>query len=481
MSPLRGMKDLPVTGVDDGVPSQQHPQGGQGSTLGLGLALGAPSTEIHDGTTPASMDTTSVTSENEDKITGLSLSPPTFMHQIHMNRSGSDPNKNSFHPAVGSGWKVYNDPAGGLEEVGEVYELYHHPHHPTGRRYHQVQAQGHVRTRSAGTPLTSSPKTSGSGSYQTNSTSSSNSVLSEYLSLLYTAFPLNLIGFVADPVGYLTEKGVGCPFDVGQSGRGWEGVWKEGEVGRLISVSFHLDRGEIRSGAVADPWEISTGQPYMRSFLFNPALLTGTPRSELEAIQTKFGKTEPAEFVGLAGSLLAVHPAQGMVETSPKREEEEPRPKLPPRSMTELTDPTSGSTSIASVSMSNSPTSRTVRHRRSSELALPVTGANNPLMAMSMAGRSGVNAYAPAHPIAIRQVGGLGSLGAGNEGEAERLRKQVEGLTLELEHQKKLAGMYLQRASSGSQGKSCWGTTADTCWFTRRQPALSVGRLGSIR
>jgi hypothetical protein len=59
-----------------------------------------------------------------------------------------------------------------------------------------------------------------------------------------------------------------------------------------------------------------------------------------------------------------------------------------------------------------------------------------------------VNAYAPvpAHPIAIRPTGGLGvGLGAGNEGETERLRKQVEVLTLDLAHQKKLAGMYLQR------------------------------------
>ena len=178
----------------------------------------------------------------------------------------------------------------------------------------------------------------------------------------------------------------------------------------------------------------------MKSFMFNPALLTGTAKTELEAVQNKFGKTDADELVGLAGSLLAIIPAQGLVETGPEHLEQ--RPQLPPRSMTEMTDLTSGSTSVAPGSPTNR-SIRAVRHRRSSELALPVTGTN-PLMAMSIAGRSGVNAYATAHPIAIRQTGGLG-IGSSNEGETERLRKQVEVLTLELGHLKKLAGMYLQR------------------------------------
>jgi hypothetical protein len=85
----------------------------------------------------------------------------------------------------------------------------------------------------------------------------------------------------------------------------------------------------------------------------------------------------------------------------------------------------------------------------------------NPLMAMSAAGSrttgvtggdiggggTEVNAYAlTAQPIAIRPS--AGGLGAGNERELARLRRELEASTLELMHQKKLAGMYLQREYS---------------------------------
>ena len=193
----------------------------------------------------------------------------------------------------------------------------------------------------------------------------------------------------------------------------------------------------------------------MRSFLFNPAFLSGSAKAELEGLQTKYSKIEGDEIVGLAGSLSAVVPPHNLSESTgifggggigtstmmtPSRGS---RPNLPARSMTSTTDMTDSS------SFSGTPSSAVARRRRSSELALPVTAASNPLMAMSTrTAAGGVNAYAvaAAHPIAIRSGGvGMGMMGGASEVELERLRRRVEELTLELNHQKRLAGMYLQR------------------------------------
>jgi hypothetical protein len=192
----------------------------------------------------------------------------------------------------------------------------------------------------------------------------------------------------------------------------------------------------------------------MRSFLFNPAFLSGSAKAELEGLQAKYSKIEGDEIVGLAGSLSAVVPPHSLGESTglfgggpagttmmtPARGS---RPNLPPRSMTGTTDMTDSS------SFSGTPSAALARRRRSSELALPVTAASNPLMAMSSrTAAGGVNAYAvaAAHPIAIRSSGvGMGMMGGASEIELERLRRRVEELSLELNHQKRLAGMYLQR------------------------------------
>ena len=232
LSPLRGMKDLPLG--DE--PGQDNGASGLGLGFGLGAAGGngngnaSGNQAKSDVMTARSMDTVSATSENEDKIMGLSLSPPTFMH--HMNRS--DPYKNVLQPAPGSGWKVYHDPTTGMhgsDEAQEIFELYHHHHHQQQQHHSSRQHhQGHSRTQSAGNPTFVSATGPGISSGQ----AYASSILSEYLSLLYTAFPLNLVQFVGDPAGYLGDKAFGCPFSVG----GWKDVWKQGEMARLISVSL---------------------------------------------------------------------------------------------------------------------------------------------------------------------------------------------------------------------------------------------------
>lgn len=256
LSPLRGMKGLPI--VDD--ETSAHPARGQESVLGLGLGSGSGITgdgagnssthndndnENHkpknDGMmTGRSIDTVSAMSENsnEDKLMGLSLSPPSFMG-MHHHHSHHPMNRSSLQPAPGVGWKPYHDPVGGLfgvDEAQEVFELYHHHHHQP--RQTGLHHAGHSRTRSVGNPTspsaTSSSVPANQGQPYLTSTSSSTSILAEYLSLLYTAFPLNLVRFISDPAGYLGEKGIACPFAL--SG-GWKEVWKEGEMARLASVS----------------------------------------------------------------------------------------------------------------------------------------------------------------------------------------------------------------------------------------------------
>jgi len=60
--------------------------------------------------------------------------------------------------------------------------------------------------------------------------------LSEYLLLLYTILPLNLVLFLSDPARYLDdpETGIECPYE---APGGWRDVWKQGELGRILSVS----------------------------------------------------------------------------------------------------------------------------------------------------------------------------------------------------------------------------------------------------
>jgi hypothetical protein len=257
LSPLRGMKELPI--VDD--ETSAHPARGQESVLGLGLGSGSGiigdgagnfsthndnDNENHkpknDGIlTGRSIDTVSAMSENsnEDKLMGLSLSPPSFMG-MHHPHAHHPTNRSSLQPAPGVGWKPYHDPVGGLygvDEAQEVFELYHHHHHYQSRQTGLHHA-GHSRTRSAGNPTspsaTSSSVPATQGQPYSTSTSTSTSVLAEYLSLLYTVFPLNLVRFINDPAGYLGEKAVACPYAL--SG-GWKDVWKEGEMARMTSVS----------------------------------------------------------------------------------------------------------------------------------------------------------------------------------------------------------------------------------------------------
>ena len=166
----------------------------------------------------------------------LSFSPETMMSHLVGGMTGrrdlikerrlgpkTSPSSSSAGGAAGdgarSGWKVFHDTRAGSSGSGDD-EL----------------VAGHVNTN---TTTTFSSTTS--SAHPTLS-----QTLSEYLSLLYTILPLNLVRFLSDPARYLDdhETGIECPFEA--SG-GWRDVWKQGELGRILSVSLGRETGEAGS------------------------------------------------------------------------------------------------------------------------------------------------------------------------------------------------------------------------------------------
>lgn len=173
----------------------------------------------------------------------------------------------NLEPASRLEWKTYKEPVAARAEnttAGEAYtrdvefksspsrddehdgfaqyrQLRHGEHHHHHHHHHRHRRPSHSHPQPSVTPPAAAvPPTT----------------LSDYLALLYTAYPINVIWFVRDPAAYLAQKGMECIYHVPAQGepetpnlddsaaaneREWMRVWRGGELARLIMVSCDVD------------------------------------------------------------------------------------------------------------------------------------------------------------------------------------------------------------------------------------------------
>jgi hypothetical protein len=192
---------------------------------GLGLALSAQQQQHGDGEIEHEDD------DDEDQDQGdyinphdddddedrLSFSPETIMSRLGGMMGRRDLVKErKLGPRSGEDgkvWKVFHEAGGGVQ----------------GRSSGAGEDEVRGGYGAGGSTFTT-------GTAGTTSRPTLSQTLSEYLSLLYTILPLNLVAFLSDPARFLDNKetGIRCPFE---AAGGWRDVWKQGELGRILSVS----------------------------------------------------------------------------------------------------------------------------------------------------------------------------------------------------------------------------------------------------